>query len=198
MRRDALEALDEILISRARADFAASAAALRAIKRERGALDVTAVGDGHQHVFLDDEILDGEFAFGLDDLGAARIAEFFFDVFELGRNDLQQLFFIGEDFLQPRDRFERLLVLQLDLLALQSGQAAQRHVEDRLRLNLRELELIHQAGARRLRVLGGANQLDHRVEVAQRDQQTFQNVDARFGLAQLELRAPRDDPAAMS
>ena len=105
---------------------------------------------------------------------------------ELVGDQFQQLLLVREDFLQPRDRLDRLLVLGFDLLALQRGQPAQRQVEDRLRLHLRQLELSHQAVARGLRVLRLANQLDHRVEVLQRDQQALQDMEARFGLAQLE------------
>ena len=42
---------------------------------------------------------------------------------------------------------------------------------------------------------GGADQRDHRVEVVERDQVAAQDVRARLGLAQLVLRAARDDLA---
>ena len=58
MSRDALQALDEIFFASAGADFSATAAPLRPIERQRGALDVTAVGDGDEHVFLDDEVFE--------------------------------------------------------------------------------------------------------------------------------------------
>ncbi len=82
MRADRHQVLDEVLFAGGRADFAATAAPLRAIERERRALDIAAVSDGDQHVFFDDQILDREVAFGLDDLRAALIGEFLFDVFE--------------------------------------------------------------------------------------------------------------------
>ncbi len=89
-----------------------------------------------------------------------------------------------------------LLVLGLDLAALERSQPAQRQIEDRLRLQLREPELRHQTGARGLGILRRANQLDHRVEVPERDQQAFEDMQPRLGLAQLELRAPRQHAAA--
>ena len=85
MRRHAHQMLDEILLAGGRADLAAAAAPLRAIERQRRALDVAAVSDRDEHVLFDDEILDREVALGFDDLGAARIGELFFDVFELAR-----------------------------------------------------------------------------------------------------------------
>ena len=83
MGRDALEVLDEVLFGGGRADFAAAAALLGAVERERSALDIAAVGDGDELVLFDDQIFDRELAFGLDYLGAARIGEFFFDLVEL-------------------------------------------------------------------------------------------------------------------
>ena len=87
--------------------------------------------------------------------------------------------------------FMQLGELVEDLLPLEAGQPLQLHVENRLRLNLAEAELRDQSGARLRRVLRAANQRDHRVEVIERDPQAFEDVRARFGLAQLEL-----DPAA--
>ena len=58
------------------------------------------------------------------------------------------------------------------------------------------LKLRHQAVARFGRVLRPANQLDDLVEVIERDLQAFEDVRARFGLAQLELGAAPDDFAA--
>ena len=71
-----------------------------------------------------------------------------------------------------------------------------RQIEDRLGLNLGERELAHQTGACGLGVLRRANQLDHRVEVLERDQQAVEDVQARLGLAQFELRAPRQHAGA--
>ena len=195
--RDRDQLLDEIFLAGGRADLAAAAAPLRAIERKRSALDIAAVRDGDQHVFFDDQIFDREIAFGLDYLGAARIAEFLLQLRDVRGDELHQLLLVGEDLLEPRDRLRSLLVLGFDLVALQRGQPAQSQIQDRLGLDLRELEARHQIGARALGVLGGADQLDHRVEVAQRDHQPFQHVQARLGLAQLELRAARDHALAM-
>ena len=97
--------------------------------------------------------------------------------------------------LQPLDRLEQLGQLVEDLLPLEAGQALQLHVENRLRLDLRQREARHQPVARFLRALRAANQRDHRIEVIERDLQPFQDVIPRLGLAQLELGAPADDLA---
>ena len=60
---------------------------------------------------------------------------------------------------------------------------------------VREAELRDQAGSGFDRVLRSANQRDDRVEMVERDPQPFEDVRARFGLAQLELDAPAHDLA---
>ena len=102
---------------------------------------------------------------------------------------------VAEDRAQLGDPLQEILVLVLDPLALERGQRAQAEVEDRLRLDLGELELLHQALARRVGVGGGADQRDHRVEVVERDQVALEDVRARLGLAQLVLQPAGDDLA---
>src|SRR5260370_29068145 len=87
-------------------------------------------------------------------------------------------------------------MLSFDLVTLERGQAAQRQVEDRLGLRLRKPEALHQTGARRLRVGGTSYQLDYRVQIAQRDEQAFEDMQPRICLAYLELRAARLHPPA--
>src|SRR5262249_53691066 len=140
---------------------------------------------------------DRERAFILDDLGAALVAEFLPDVLELVGNQLHQFFGIGEDLLEPYDGLLDLLMLLLDLLALESGQAAQRHVEDRRRLGLGELELPQPTRARGPRLPPMADSAGGRGGGCAGEEQSFQHVDARLGLAQLELRAPREHALAM-
>ena len=85
--------------------------------------------------------------------------------------------------------------LVLDPLALEPGQPLEAEVENRLRLDLRELEGLHQADAGRIRVGRRADQRDDRVEVVERDQVALEHVRACLGLAQLELGAAGDDLA---
>src|SRR5580704_2121066 len=157
--------LDEVLFGCGRPDLSSSTALLRAVERERGALDVAAVGYGDEDIFLDDKILDRELALRLNYLGATGIGKLFFYFVELAGDQLQQLFFVGENFLEARDKSEGLLVLGFYLVALERSQAPEREIEYRLRLQLREAELLHQAGARGFGILRSANQLDDRVEI---------------------------------
>ena len=117
------------------------------------------------------------------------------DGFELVDDDLHEQALAGQNRAQPLDRLQQFRELVEDLLALEAGQPLQLHVEDRLRLNLREAEARHQAVARFGHGLRSANQLDHLVEVIERDPQAFEDVIPRLGLAQLEFGPPADDLA---
>src|SRR5262249_23641383 len=68
-------------------------------------------------------------------------------------------------------------------------QPLQLHVEDGLRLDLRQAEVRHQAVARLWRRFRSADQRDHRVEVVERDLQALEDVIPGFRLPQLELGA---------
>ena len=90
-------------------------------------------------------------------------------------------------------RGHQLVVLVLQLLALEGGQAAQLHVEDRLRLDLGQRELLDQALAGHVGGLGRADQRDDLVDGVQRDQQALDDVGAVARLAQPVGGAPFDD-----
>ena len=59
---------------------------------------------------------------------------------------------VAEDRPELGDALLQVGVLVLDLLALEPGEAREAQVEDRLGLDLGELEALHQAGARRVGV----------------------------------------------
>ena len=72
----------------------------------------------------------------------------------------------------------------LNLLALQSGQATQLHVQDGLSLSLVNLQELHQSGARLVRGGGAANQGDNLVQSIQGLEQAAQDVRLFLRLAQ--------------
>jgi hypothetical protein len=77
-------------------------------------------------------------------------------------------------------------------LPFESSQTLQLHVEDRLRLDLRQAEVRHQAFARLGNGLRPADQLDDLIEMVERDLEAFQDVIASLGLPELELGSPAD------
>ena len=89
----------------------------------------------------------------------------------------------------------RSLVLVLDLLAGETGEAGESQVEDRRGLDLGQLEALLELRPRLFGVVRGPDQRDHRVEVVEGDQIAAENVRTVLGLAQLVLGAARDDLA---
>ena len=125
---------------------------------------------------------------------AALVAVLVLDRGELVLDDAAQLHLVGEDRLELGDRLRELVVLVAQLLALERGEAAQRHVEDVRGLRLAELvrrEL--QRLARRVGRLRTADQRDDRVDHVERLEQTLEDVRAVAGLVQPVLAAPGDD-----
>ena len=64
-------------------------------------------------------------------------------------------------------------MLRLQLLALQTGQRAQTHIDDRLCLNLRQTETLDQALLGDLRRLAASDDVDYLVDIILRDEQTL-------------------------
>ena len=142
---------DEVLVARPHADAALAAAPLVAIGRDRGPLDVAGVADRDRHVFFGDQVLDAELAgFAVDDLGAAIVAVLLSNRLQLVDDDLHQQPLAGENRAQPLDGLQQLGELVEDLLPLEAGQPLQLHVENRLRLDLRQAEAAS-SGRRALR-----------------------------------------------
>ncbi len=115
------------------------------------------------------------------------------DLAELGADDLALPGRAGQDRLEVGDLDHQLVVVVDDLLALQGREAAQLHVEDRVGLQLVDLEQLDQAGAGLVGVRRPPDQRDDLVERVQRLEVAAQDVGALLGLAQPVLGAPDDD-----
>ena len=134
----------------------------------------------------------------MGDLGPALVAVGVGDLLELVLDQPHDPALVAEDLPQLLDALDDVLVLGADLVALQRGQLAQAHLDDRVGLDLRQLELVHDRLARRVAVARGANGADDLVEVVERDQQAFEDVRAALLLGQLVLRPANDDLALMA
>ena len=102
---------------------------------------------------------------------------------------------VAEDLAQLADPLDLVVVLGLDRVGLERGELRQAQVEDRRRLDLGQREARDELVARVLAVARGADELDDRVEVVERDEQALEHVDAALEHAQLVLRAAHDDLA---
>ncbi len=172
---------------------ALAAASLGAVVRGQGALGVAAAGDRDDEVLVGDQVLHGEVTVGRDDLGASGYAELLHDRLQLVADDLPLARLVGEDVLEVGDDRLELGEPVHDLLALESRQAAQLHVEDRLGLDLVDLEQLHQAGAGLVDVRAAPDQRDHLVERVQRLGQAAVDVRVPLGLREAVAGTTLDD-----
>ena len=92
MRGGEDEVRDEILLLGIEVDDADTAALLLAVFRRIGALDIAALGQDQDGLFIGDQVLGIEILDAvLDDLGAALVAVLGTDVRELGLDDAADL-----------------------------------------------------------------------------------------------------------
>ena len=112
------------------------------------------------------------------DLRAPLVAVALGDLLQLLLDQLEDHVLVAEQLAQLADALDLVGVLAADRVRLQRGQLLQAQLEDRLRLDLGQPEALDQAGARGVAVARRADQLDHRVEVVERDQQALEAMDA--------------------
>ncbi len=176
-----------------RAANALTAPVLGAVQVGLGALRVAAAGDRDDHFLVRHQVLDGQVAVGRDDLGPPLVAELLDDLGELVADDVALPDRVGQDVLEVGDDDLELVQPVDDLLPLQGGQPAQLHVQDRLRLDLVDLQQRDQPAAGLLDVRAAADQRDDLVQRVQRLHQTAVDVRLLLGLAQAVPGPPLDD-----
>src|SRR5581483_6844584 len=197
VRRGDEQMLDVVLVLQVHPHHADAAAPLLAIRGDREALDVAGAGDRDHHVLFRDQVFELELLLGGDDLGAAVVAAAV-DALQLEQLLLDQrvdLLLGTEQVAELLDALLLVAVVLLDARALERSEGAQAQLEDRRRLAFAQIELLHQAVARGLRVGRAADQGNDRVEIVERDQVALEDVDLALETAQLVLAAARDDLA---
>ena len=155
-RRD--EVLDDVVPAQGRAAHALPAALLGAVLVAQGSLGVAAAGDRDDQLLVGDQVLHREVAVGRDDLGTALVAVLVDDPGELLADDLPLARLVGEDVLEVGDLELDPRQVVDDLLALQRRETPQLHVEDRVGLDLVDLQQLDQTprGRRRPRASAGS------------------------------------------
>jgi hypothetical protein len=164
------EVLDEVPLLRVRPDDALPAAFLLPVAPEGHALDVAGVGEDDDLLLLGDEVLDVELlGLGDDDLGAPRVAVLLLHLEAVLADDVEQDGLVAEDGLVAGDLLAEALEVVADLVLLEAGQALQSHLEDGLGLDGGEGEPLDKGGMGGGRVRRRLDDLDHLVDVGQRD-----------------------------
>src|SRR5262249_16600557 len=166
------------------------------IHRQRRAFDVTRMGQGDHDILVRDQVFERQLDAAFNDLSAALVGVILLNRAQLFDDHVSQRALVRQNLFQLGDQFDPLFVLVNQLLSFERRQATELHIENRLRLNLRELELVDQS---LLGVIGrfrAADQLDDLVNDVNGLLQAFQYVRAVFGLLQLIQRAVAHDLAA--
>ena len=123
-----------------------------------------------------------------DQRRAARVAELLRVGEQFVLDQLLQLGLAGEDRDDLLALGGELVLLAADLHLLQPRQLAQLGFEDVVGLLLAQLEARHQ---HRLGLVLAADDADHLVQVEERDQQAFQQVQAALDLVEAVVEAAR-------
>ena len=222
MRRRDEELRDPVLFARLHAQLALPAATLRAVGARAGALHVPRVRDGDDHVLFLDQVLLVDLALVGDNLRAALVGVLGPYLLQLHDDDVHQHALVGEDAAEAGDLAAQLAVLGGQLLGLQPGQLREAHLEDGLRLAIRQVVVAlllgvgnlalgapgaaherlqphereqHELALRLVRVLRLADGLDDQIHLGDGHAEAFDELALRLRLPQLEARAPGDHVA---
>ena len=180
--------LDEVLVARRAALGAYTATVLRAVLGQRRALDIAHVRNGNYHVVVGVEIFGIELLRRVDYLRTTLVAVLLLHVEQLLLDDLHLHLDTRQNVVEILDRTLQLVALGHELLARQSYQRTQSHLDDSRRLQLRQIE------ARLQRLLGlvdglrSSDDIDNLVDVVLRRNQTQNYMQPLFGLLQIEAR----------
>ena len=98
-------------------------------------LHVAVVSQRDHHILFLNQVFDIDVVFRDGQLAAPFVAVFFAYLADLGFNHFHQQVFVRQNRGQPLDGLLQLLVFLLELFPLQSGQACQAHIQDRLGLS---------------------------------------------------------------
>ena len=183
--------LHEVLVLRRHRADALAAAPLGAVLTDGQALDIAAVGQRKDALLLFDKILHVDLIDNVLYLGAALVAVLIAQRDKLIFQNALDKLGVGKQALEISDFLFKLLVLKLQLLAVESLKRDKAHITYRLRLNVAQAEALHQILLRV--VVAGADDVDDLVDIVLRDEQAFQQMSALLGLAQIVARAADDD-----
>ena len=185
------QVLDVVVILQVHRLHALAAALLLTVRGNGQALDVAGLRDRDHHALLGDEVFDVQVLGGIGELRSAGGVELLLDLLQLLLDDVAHQLRVGEDAVVVRDLLAQLFQLGLDLLALQTGQAAQAHLQDGRGLLVGQAEALGQSCRRLLVGLRGADDADDLVDVVECNHIAFQDMGALLGLGQLVARATR-------
>ena len=166
-----------------------SAPPLEGILLEALPAEEAVLREDHDDIRFGDEVFIRHFPLGFHNLRLAVVAETPSDIRKLVADHRVEQLRVFEDRRKVFDVGEQLLQLFLELLAFESRKALEAQFEDRLRLEGRELQFVHERVPGVLRRFGSADQRDDPVDHIERLHEAFDDVLA--GLRLIEPVSPR-------
>ena len=194
MRRTDKKFLSKVVVLLGHALHAAAAAVLCLVGVQRGALDITLVGQREDAGLLGDQVLDVDLTGNSLDGGAALVAVLVGQGGQVGFDDVLHVLVVGKDVLIIGDGSAQFTQFLLDLEDLQTSQTAQLQLDDGIRLQFVKAEVIHHSltGLGKA-ALAGADGSDDLIDDVDGLMQTFQDMLALLGLLQIKGGAAADD-----
>ena len=181
MRRGRKNLFDEIFFLDPHADLAFSPATLRPVFGHGMAFDIAFMGNADRHFFIRDQIFNVDLRFLRNDLCPALILIGVFQFDQLVLDNLFDQVIRTQDGLERCDPGFEFFILMREFLLFELRQPLEPHVQDGLCLDLRQRELLREAG---LGFVGGRRSPDQRndcIQIRQRDVQAFDDMRAFFG-----------------
>ena len=209
---------NKILVLGHHAGFALAAALLRLVGIERHPLDVTGIGYGYHHFLTLDQRFNVLIIFNVFNFGTARGGVFVFDFDQLVTHDAVKFFTAAQNRQTFFDLVAQAHQFLMNLIAFKTGQSLQFQIQNSLGLRFGKMVktvfhltvwLVNQNNQRFnvagrpsfgqqgvfgvLRARRAADQLNHRIEVFDRNCQTDQRMGTVTGLVQLKNGTTADD-----
>ena len=155
------------------------------------------MADCYHNLIVGKEVFGIKLLVAQANLGTALVAVLFFHLLQFVLNYLIAEFVVGKDLLVVSNASLQFLILLVEFVLLNVGELGEAHVHDCLSLEVVEREAFLERVAGSLRVLGGADNMDHLVDVVTRDDESFEDMRALLGLAEVEDGAAGHHVAAV-
>lgn len=191
MRGGGKHALYEVLLLRRHARDASAAALLAAVGRSGNTLAVARMGKRKDALLLFDQVFNVDLVLNILNFSQTIIAVFIADGSQFVLQNALEHFLAGQQFAVIRNALFEFLIFRFQLLAFESLQTLKLHVQHDLRLNLGQIEPLHQALF--CVVIAFTDGLDDLVDIVLGNEQTLQHMLPVERFFEIVLRPLRDD-----
>ena len=140
---------------------------------ERLALDIALMADGNNDVLLSNEVFNFHFRGIAGNFRAALVTEALLHIQQVFLDNVHNLMLICQHAFQPVDSLQHVGIFVFNLLALQTSQTLQAHVQNSLCLTLAQLEVIHEGSAGNISRRAATDGADNSVNIVESNLQAL-------------------------